>query len=210
MPVLQGAMSYQRFRIAKSELTAEQIVEKLRLFKFRPLHEKGDDNETAGWVAYQSEYDHEKDIETSDTYFDHKMILSLRVDTFSLPKALLKSMVKKSLSAYFRDHRKMADKTTRKEIELAEAQGLRARILPKTRLVEAVWSMDGDLRVFSRSQALVERFLGLFQDTFLLRPERFDCAAQSYGFLTDNDKLIAMDALSHTPIFMPPMRVDVQ
>ncbi len=210
MPVLQGAMSYQRFRMAKSEMKAEEIVEKLRLFKFRPLHEKGEDNETAGWVAYQSEYDHEKDIEISDTYFDNKMILSLRVDTFTLPKALLKSLVKKSLSAYFRDHRKMADKTTRKEIELAEAQGLRARILPKTRLVEAVWSMDGDLRIFSRSQAMVERFLGLFQDTFLLRPERFDCAAQSYGFLTENDKLIAMDALSHTPIFMPPLRVDVQ
>lgn len=210
MPVLQGTMSYQRFRVTKSDLAPSDIAQKMQLFKFRLLHPKGEDNESAGWVAFQSEYDHEKAIEVSDFYFDNKMILSFRVDTLSIPKQLLKSLVKRSLSAYFRDHQKMADKTVRKEIELAEIQGLRQRILPKTRLVEAVWSLDGDLKIFCRSQSLLERFLGVFQDTFLLRPERLDCAAQAYDFCHKNEAIITMDALAHTPIFMPPLRVDVQ
>lgn len=210
MPILNGAMTYQRFRLSKTEMTAEDIVAKLRLFKFRLLHEKGEDNESAGWVAYQSEYDTDKEIEVSDSYFDGKIILSLRVDTLSLPKALLKSLVKKSLSAYSKDHGKMADRTTRKEIELAEAQGLRQRVLPKTRIIEAVWNLDGDLRIFSRGATLTDRFLALFQDTFLLRPERFDAAAQSYDHCFKAEKIPLMDTLSHAPIFTPPLRTDIQ
>ncbi|OPZ22584.1 MAG: hypothetical protein BWZ03_00745 [bacterium ADurb.BinA186] len=210
MPVLQGTMSYQRFKVTTSDLTPQDVAQKIQLFKFRPLHPKGEDNESAGWVAFQSEYDHEKAIEVSDLYFDNKIILSFRVDTLSIPKQLLKSLVKRSLSAYFRDHQKMADKTVRKEIELAEIQGLRQRILPKTKLVEAVWNLEGELKIFCRSHTLLERFLSVFQDTFLLRPERMDCAAQAYDYWYKNEAITAMDSLAHAPIFMPPLRVDVQ
>ncbi len=210
MPVLQGAMTYQRFRLPKADLTAEDVVAKLRLFKFRPLHERGEDVESIGWAPYQSEYDTEKEIELSDSYFDGKIIISLRIDTISLPKAFLKSLVKKSLGAYFKDHGKMADRTTRKEIELAEAQSLRQRVLPKTRIVEAVWNLDGELRIFSRAASMTEYFLALFQDTFLMRPERFDAAAQSYDYFFQSEKIPLMDTLTHSPIFSPPLRSEVQ
>lgn len=209
MPVLKGAMSFQRFRMTASQFSLSEITEKLSLFKFRPLHPRGEDNESFGWVAFQNEYDHEKTIEIGDVHFDNAVVLTLRIDTISLPKLLLKSLVKKSLSAYFRDHQKMADKTVRKEIELSEAQGLRERILPKTRIIEAVWNQTGELRIFSRSQTAVDRFLGVFQDTFLLRPERFDAAAQAYHMAYAQEKIPGLDAITHTPLFTPPIRIDV-
>lgn len=210
MSLLQGTMGYQRFRLAQSDLSAADIAQKLSLFKFRPLHPQGEDNESAGWVAFQSEYDHEKSIEVSDFYYDGKIILCLRVDNLIVPKQLLKSLVKKSLNNYFRDHQKAADKTVRKEIERAEIQGLRQRILAKSRFVEAVWDLSGELKILSRSHNLVDRFLGVFQDSFLTRPERHDCASQTYDYCLKNDSIIVMDALHHTPLFTPPTRIDVQ
>lgn len=212
MPIIKGTMSYTRFMIKnEAELAPLSIIEKLNLFKFRPLHERGEDNETIGWCPYLSEYDHEKPLEVSDFLYDDKIVLSMRYDAIVLPKELLKVLVKKSLAAYFRDHKKFPDRTVKKEIELAEARGLRGRVLPKTKIVESIWCQKSEeLRVFCRSQSLLDRFLELFQQTFLLKPERRDFPLEAMAYGRQKNIEIATTTLAHQPIFVPPIRVDVQ
>ena len=132
MSVLKGALGYQRFSVTGELLSAEQILEKLRLFKFRPLHERGDDKESAGWSSYLSEYDHEKNLEIRDFLYGEKIILAMRIDMIRLPSQYLKARIKKSLAEYQRDNDRKPDRTVKKEIEAAEIQALRARVLPKT------------------------------------------------------------------------------
>jgi hypothetical protein len=201
MPIIKGTMGYTRFLVESP--TPQDVVEKLNLFKFRPLHEKGEDNEALGWCPYLNEYDHERAIFAKDCLFDDKVVLSMRHDSITLPKGLLKMLVKKSLAAYERDHQKQADRHVKKELELFEAKALRSRILPKTKLIEAIWCQKNkELRVFSRS-SMVDQFLDLFQQTFLVKPQRRD-------FIFEGMRESSIDSLTHQPIFMPPVRVDVQ
>jgi DNA recombination-dependent growth factor C len=206
MPILKGTMGYTRFIVkSEAELDAKAIAEKLNLFKFKPLHPHGEDQETMGWCAYLAEYDPEKSIEMKDFLYDDKIVLSFRMDSISIPKDLLKAVVKKSVASYYKDYKKWPDKTVKKEIELAEAKAIRARILPKTKIIEAMWSQQqGELRVFCRSKSQLDQVTELFLQTFLLRPERRDF---SYGALGHSPRV---EAISHQPMFIKPLPVDVQ
>jgi hypothetical protein len=210
MSVLKGALGYQRFTVAGEYLSAEHILEKLRLFKFRPLHERGEDKETAGWSSYLSEYDHEKNLEIRDFLYGEKVILAMRYDVISLPSQYLKARIKKSLADYQRDHDKKPDRTIKKEIEAAEIQALRARVLPKTKIIEAVWCQKAqELKILSRG-SLVDRFLELFQETFLIRPSLRDFAHETYWLSYSAGQAHALEHMAHEPIFMPPIRIDIQ
>lgn len=210
MSVLKGAMAYQRFSVAGENFSAEQIIEKLRLFKFRPLHEKGEDKESVGWSSYLSEYDHEKNLEVRDFLYGEKIILAMRIDTISLPSQYLKARVKKSLAEYQREYNKKPDRTVKKEIEAAEIQALRERVLPKTKIIEAVWCQKAqELKVLSRG-SIVERFTELFQETFLIRPSLRDYAHETYWLAHAAGEAHAVELMTHDPIFMPPIRIDVQ
>lgn len=211
MPILRGVMSYTRF-IAKSQtnFTPDDIVNKLNLFRFKPLHPHGEDKETMGWCSYLSEYEHERAIKISDFYYDNKTIITLRLDSITIPKDLLKAMVKKSLRAYQNDHNSLPDKQIKKEIELAEAKALKARIIPKTKIIEAVWYNDsGELKIFSKNKTLLDHFTNLFQQTFLIRPIRRDPAHEALKFAEVNNNLSGLESMQHQPLFLPPIRVDV-
>lgn len=212
MPVLKGVMGYTRFLVKDQvALSPHAIAEKLNMFGFKPLHARGEDAETVGWCSYLSEYDWEKSIEVSDFLFDKKVVLCMRIDTISLPKGLLKSMVKKSVRSYMLDHKKMPDKTVRKEIELAEVLALRARILPQITLIESVWCQEThELRLFTRSKTKIDRFLELFQQTFLMRAERKDFAFVALEKAREWHVVNELENITHLPVFIPPMRIDVQ
>lgn len=205
-------MGYTRFFVNSDvDFSMDAIKEKLEMFKFRPLHPHGEDTETSGWCAYQSEYDHEKEILIKDFLYDDKIILSLRMDAISLPKQLLKSLVKKAVAQYVRDQGKLPSKMVRKELELAESKGLRARVLPKTKILEALWCQKTkELRVFTRSAKDIDRFLEIFQHTFLLRPDRRDFTFEAFQLCQKERYDINLEHLSHAPIFLPPLRIDVQ
>lgn len=210
MSVLKGALGYQRFSVAGENMNAEQILEKLKLFKFRPLHERGEDKESIGWSSYLSEYDHEKNLEIRDFLYGEKVILAMRVDIISLPSQYLKARIKKSLAEYQRDHDKKPDRTIKKEIEAAEIQALRARVLPKTKVIEAVWCQKAqELKILCRG-SLVDRFVELFQETFLIRPSLRDYAHETYWLAHSTGEAHMVEHITHEPIFMPPIRVDVQ
>ena len=206
-------MGYQRFMVESknANLSAQAIEEKLNLFKFQPLHSAGEDTETFGWSPYLGEYDHEKDIFVSDFLYDKNMVLSMRFDTIKLPRELLKMMVKKGLAAYVEKNQKTPDRVVRKEIEIAQARILRARVLPKTKIVEAIWLVDtNELRIFNRSATMVERFLQLFKQTFLLTPLRQDFIQKGLGFAQVTGQAGTLESLSHQAIFAPPIRFDIQ
>lgn len=210
MAILKGAMTYTRYRVlSPSSLTPEAVLERMGLFRFRPLDPRGDDNETLGFCPFQNEYDDERPIAAQDFYFDGKIVLSLRIDSLRLPKDLLRTLVRKSIAAYQREHRKFPDKTTKKEIELAESKGLRAKILPKTKIIEAIWCQKSqDLRVFTRATASLDRFLELFQQSFLLRPERRDFPTEALTF-SEKMQMDISAHLDHEPLYVPPLRMEV-
>lgn len=206
MSILKGTMSYSSFS-AKSEaaLTPQAILEKLRLFKFKALHPQGEDSEAWGWCPYQAEYDLEKTIEIRDFLYDDKIVLSMRIDVISLPKELLKASIKKSIKSYYQDHKKWPDKIIKKEIEKAEIKALRARVLPKTKIIEAMWDQkQGRLRVFCRAQKQLDQFNDLFAQTFLTRPSPKDFSGAA---LEHKDRV---EALSFQPLFVMPQQVEVQ
>jgi|HubBroStandDraft_4_1064222.scaffolds.fasta_scaffold625821_1 hypothetical protein len=210
MPIIKGAMGYQRYRISEASLSPEEVAKKLVLFKFRPLHAKGFDQESAGWCAYLAEYDHEKQIEIKDILFDEKIVLTMRFDCIALPKPLLKANIKKSLGAYYQEYKKWPDRVVKKEIEQAETMALRERILPKTRIVEAIWHLkSGELRIFTRASSLVDRFLDLFQATFLQRPSHRDFVFEAFHVAAKTGVGTKLEHLAHLPIFTSLQRSDV-
>lgn len=211
MPILKGTMSYTRFFVKSESLFSEEtVVEKINLFKFRPLHPRGEDTETHGWCLYLNEYETERDIEIKDCIFDDAIILTMRMDVITVPKGLLKSLVKKSIAQYQRDHNRFADRTVKKEIEVAESQGLRARMIPKTKVIESIWyPKESELRIFSRSKTVIDRYLELFQHTFMVQPVLRDFAKEASSHAESRHDSSTLLALSHLPIFAPPVRVDV-
>lgn len=212
MPILKGAMSFTRFRITnEAQISPEQIAERINLFRFRPLHPRAEDTETVGFCPFLAEYDDEKIIETRDFLYDDNIVLCLRIDTLTLPKDLLKFMVKKSLQAYQRDHQRLPDRRVKKEIELAEAQSLRARVLPKTKIVESVWCQKtGELRVFSRAPNMIDRFIDIFQNTFTTKPERRDFPAEALRFSEVTHRKQALLTMIHLPLYAAPIRIEIQ
>lgn len=211
MPILKGSLTYQRFRISDEvNLSMDAIIEKMRLFKFRALDSRGFDQESAGWCAYLNEYDHEKELEIKDILYDEKIVLTLRYDQMVLPKPLLKSLIKKSHKAYYDDHKRWPDRTIKKELEQAIVQDLRSRMIPKTKIIEAVWSLESrELRIFSRSKTLVERFLDLFKATFLQKAYERDFTHEAYFFLASKNQSSLLDGYSYTPLFKTSHVVDV-
>jgi hypothetical protein len=210
MAIIKGAMTYTRFRVtSSSDYSPEAIAERLNLFRFRALDPRADDLETRGFVPFQSEYDDEKTITVQDFYFDGRIALSLRMDSIRVPKELLRVLTKKSIAAYQREHKRFPDRTVKKEIELAESKGLRAKILPTTKIIEALWCQKGqDLRLFSRSTTSIDRFIELFQQCFVLKPERRDFPTEALSF--SESKQLALPAnFSHEPLYVPPLRVEM-
>lgn len=213
MPILKGVMSYTRFLVPceVKPFAVDEIVEKLMLFRFRPLHPRGEDKQTMGFCPYLFEFDDERPITMMDCFFDDKIVLCFRVDSIVLPINLLKAAVKKSLSVYQKDFKKLPDRTVKKEIEQAEAKALRARILPKSQIIESMWCQkSGEMRVFSRSKTLVDGYIDFFKQTFNLHPIKRDFAHEA--LVNAKSKSLELNAatLSHQPIFLPPMRIDVQ
>lgn len=196
MSVLSGAMTFQRLYLPNDEkFNEDYIKERLGLFRFRPLHAQGIDNESLGFCPYRSEFDNEKAIEVADFLFDQAIIFSVRLDVIKIPRPLLKALVKKSVIAYQREHGKKADRTVIKEIEKAESAGLRARILPKSTIVEIVWQKNtNEILVLNRSERLVERFIDIFYQSFLVRPLKKDFAFASLD-CAKKERLSLSDAL---------------
>lgn len=211
MPVHKGVMTYSRFFVTSpTPLSPEAITEKINLFRFRPLDPRGDDNETLGFCPFRDEFDDERRITERDFYFDGKIVLCMRLDTLTLPKDHLRALVRKSLQEYQREHKKPADRTVRKEIELAEAQGLRHKVMPKAKITESTWCQkSGELRIFSRAPKVIDRFLELFQQTFLLRPLRRDFPAEAFRF-SEEQRIELPVNWHHEALYLPPQRTEVQ
>lgn len=205
-------MSYTRFFIPQQgEVDRQDVSKKLNLFRFRPLHEKAEDTESMGWCPFLSEYDDDKEIGPADVLYDDKIILTLRIDSIIFPRDLLKSLVKKSLSSYENDFNKKADRRVKKELEMAEMKSLRSKVLPKTKIVPAIWCPNtSSIRIFSKSNPLLDHFIDTFQHTFLLRPIRRDFAFQAVELLGEKGEIAKLDVVSHKPLFAPPIRIDVQ
>lgn len=201
--LLSGNISYVRFSLAGSMPNPEQAVEKLNLFRFRPLHEHGEDNETAGWVSFLKEYETQKPLEYKDVFFDGNVVLCLRLDVIKIPKPLLKANVKKSWDLYFVEHKRFPDKVIKKELEMAEAKALRARILPHTKIVEAFVDLHRkEVRVLTRTKALIDRFRELFEQSFMVHLNRDDFVAVG---LKNEAKAGALDNLHHEPLYSSTM-----
>lgn len=178
-----------------------EAIEKLNLFRFRPLHEQGEDNETAGWVSFLAEYETQKPLEYKDVFFDGNMVLGLRIDVIKIPKPLLKANVKKSCDLYFAEHKRLPDKVVRKELERAEAKALRARILPHTKVIEAFIDINRrEVRMLARPKALIDRFRELFEQTFMVHLNRDDFVAVA---LKNEKTAGALDHLHHEPLYSP-------
>lgn len=211
MPILKGLMNYMRFSVAAShEIKPEYFKEKFNLFRFKPLNENGHDDQSLGWVPFLSEYDDEKPIETSDFLYDDKIILTLRMDKINLPKELLKIAIKKAILSYEKQFKKYPDKAVKKEIEIAESKKLRAKVLPKCKVIEAVFSLENNqLRIFSRSASLIDKFVEIFEQTFLLKVSRCDFAWFSLKSKNNEEFLHDLFLLKQKPLFSPAHQIDI-
>lgn len=209
MAIHKGVMSYTRFSLPSTKEDPKSIVEKINLFRFRPLNPKGEDYETFGFCSAHQPFDDDKPIEVKDCLYDDKIILAVRYDKVTMPKELLRAMVKKSLQTYQRDFNRLPDRVVKKELEIQEAKALRSRILPKTQIVESIWCQKtGLLRVFTRSKPAIDRFIDLFRQAFAENPKLKDFVAEAMSFSEQSGAFL--DTLTHQPIFMPPIRTDVQ
>lgn len=211
MPILKGLMSYQRFKLEiNHKLDHSLFLERLNLFRFKPLKEQADDYETFGWVPYLWEYDEDKKIDEGDFLYDQRLIFCLRIDNIKLPRELIKNNTKKSIKNYYQQFNKWPDKVTKKEIEANEIRSLRAKMIPKTKIIEAILCLNKkEIRIFSKGSSHLDKFLEIFEQSFSLKLTRIDFAwysLNSQSIKTDFNSLLA---LHPAPLFQPALRTHI-
>ena len=182
MGVFRGTIQYTRFfvdgTLNPDWLTEFEIALKLR--RFVPLHEDGNDLESFGFAMAQSPFADDVPLHNDTFYFDGRVVLAYRCDKIRLPKPHIKELVKKRVEE---QRKKLGDEPSRntvKAIEEVVLYEVRRRVFPKSQVVDFCWDIDkGHLRLFGRGKSLIENFTKLFEQTFAMKLRQMTFAMQA-------------------------------
>lgn len=171
MGALQGTLTYKLFYI-EEELPPDflqTILERVRKRAFEPLDPEEEEEERYGWVPIENPL--RVEFEHFNVVFDHFINLGLRHDKYTLPSALVKAHVAQSERDYMTQHEKeRLSKFEKEDIKLMVRKQLKARSLPRMKVIDMSWDFhSGRVRFFNQSAKTCELFQGLFEDTFGLK-----------------------------------------
>jgi hypothetical protein len=171
MGALSGNSNYLRFGVTGEPPNRmgdifEQAIEARR---FQPLNARSEENESAGWVAIEDPYDDDTPITRDRFAFGDLIALAYREDKFSVPRPLIKQLLKKKL-AQLEEKGEKLNRQKRKAAEQAAVAELKKRSLPRPRVMDVVWDLTrSQVRIFGRGAMATERAVACFERTFAVR-----------------------------------------
>jgi recombination associated protein RdgC len=211
---LAGSLSYLRFLVdgdvAKNPGTVyERAIEARR---FVPLTPAGDTLESAGWVPLEAPFDDERAITRDLFLFGDLVCVTYREDKYAIPRALLQRETQKRLDKIAHDEKKPRDEMGRafiKAVEAAVMQELKARTIPRSKLVDVVWDLPKkEMRVFGRGTIVTERVASLIERTFQVRVDIGSYAARAFGLDLGARNLSVLERLTPGWLFPDALRHD--
>lgn len=200
MGVFSGTLSYMRYFVEgaspiEKASDKEALIERLQLYATPELTPEHEEDQVHGWALVERVLDTE--FTQDKIFFNDYLLLSLRIDSWKIPSALLKAHQAEAERAYMKEQNR--DKLGKREKTLIRDQikkQLKTRLLPSLAAYDACWHMEsGLLRFWSLSSRANELFIELFEKTFNMQlvPQTPYTLAEQFGF--DEEELVKMATL---------------
>lgn len=171
MGVLNGSISYTLYHVDGdvSEGYEQAFLEKIEEFRFLPLTPDSEDDISMGWVQIGDML--RNDFSAGDVFMGDYLLLSLRVDRWSLPAALLKATIAQRAREYAEQKGKVKlSKLEKEDLRETLRREFKEHMLPAANAIDLVWNIkQGQVRLWSQSGKVKEQFVELFESTFGLR-----------------------------------------
>ena len=171
MGAFQGGLTFRRYTV-EGELPKDfrdRFHQGITKYTFRPIDPGGEEERALGWA--DALFPLEPEIFQERYRFDEYIVLSLRIDTLSVPGSLLKLYTEAECKRYMAEHQK----ETMNRYEKAEAKErvkleLRRKLLPGIKVIDMVWNLtEGQVRFFASAEKINMEFMELFEQTFELQ-----------------------------------------
>ena len=174
MGALQGTLSYKLYYVdgdVPRGFTLE-LVERITPRAFEPLTPDCEEDERVGWVVLDRPLQTDRDsFDVHSVVYGQFVNLGLRVDTYSIPSALMKAHLQQAERSYQEENGKARiSKFEKDDLKSMVRRSLKERIVPRMKVYDLSWDTHaGRVRFWSQSNRIGELFQGLFEDTFGLR-----------------------------------------
>lgn len=176
MPVVRGAVSLVRYRVAEARTLGKDprraVSDAVRRACFEPIdRERGDEDRSAGWVEV---HDPESvKLSPGRIFFDGEVLLSWRIDQVRVPPSLVRSSLEEWERASVAEHGRKPSKSARAEQKALILQGLRKRAFVTTRTFDVRWRMaHREVQIWATASTVVEEVLVALEESLglALRP----------------------------------------
>jgi DNA recombination-dependent growth factor C len=176
MPILQGAVSLARFRVAEAAALADDPTRSLpaafRAGAFSPLdRDTGEEERSAGWVELEDA--EATGFAPAAIFRGEDACVSWRVDQVRVPPALVKSRLAEWRAAFEgRRGRRPSKRETAAEKERV-LRKLRKQAFVQTKTHDVRWRLDaGELEVWATAQKAIEEICVALEEGLglVLRP----------------------------------------
>lgn len=183
MGALKGSASYLRFFVDGDPPRGFQnrFEKAIEARRFLPLGPDAPETESGGWVPMESPFDDELPITRDLFLFGDLIGLGFREDKVTIPRPLLQHLTSKKVAELEARGDKVT-RQTRRTCELAVFAELRARVLPRSRVLDLVWDLGSrEVRMFGRGPMATERAAARFEMTFGFALSPADYARRAFS-----------------------------
>ena len=199
MGIIKGSITLSRYRLVGEKLKSHKQIDKhLEKFKSPPIKINGTPKELrVGWVLPDSIYQVDERMgnhwSLSDCYINDGYLLRVRVVRRKVPSELLQVLLKQKLL------NKSYAKKKIKEVKDELHDTLLNQSLPTITYIDAFWSENGSIHVFTSSKKNREIFEDLFRKTFAaplnsslvpMSPPLMGMSSLNWGKATPTNKYI--------------------
>lgn len=212
MSAMRGSFTFLQFKV-EGDIPPNWLAKfepAICLRRFVPLRTMGDDNESFGFVSPSAPFNDEEELAAAHFVFSDKIFLAYREDTLKVPQAMLKDKVAAKIKEQEQKTGQYVSSKTKSLIHAAVVAELRAKILPKSNVVEFIYDVEaGKLRFFGRSKTVIERFVALFQQTFELRLVHMGFEERAVSADLSSSAQNSLKMLNHKDIFARKERLEI-
>jgi len=172
MPILQGAVTFARFRAEPQKPQPKDVrrayAKDLRGRAFAPLDKLGEQERATGWVEL---HDHDSiALSPARFLFDGRLLTTYRVDIRRVPSA----MVRRTLDDWAKDYKlrqgRPPKRTERSEQKELIIKRLRKQAFIATQTVDVAWNLDtDDVTIWLSTRKLIDEVHIALEETFDIR-----------------------------------------
>ena len=164
MPILQGTITFARFRVELPKgFDARRTVPKgLRARAFEPIDVKRDDDRAVGFVELENS--DATAFEVGNLFYGEHALFAFRVDTLRVPSKAVKTELERWQVLFEKENARKPSRSEKAEAKENVRHMLRKRATPTSKVFDVSWNLKtGRLEVFASSRKLVEEIQAAIQ-----------------------------------------------